>query len=350
MLAPPATRPAPARFHRPVLVVIFLLGLYLGVSLAVSAKVPLTCAPSGFAGLIMLWRRRDQIVPKHLAGLLLVVTVYLCSVLAASDYSFLGKRFTGLLQLTYSLVIAYAMFLTLLQGDRRQIARILLIFCLAIIVGCLLEQYGGLRRLSDAVRERLYQMDQVYDADLRDQVLYGRVRPKLFTSEPSAVTFAYTHFSSVWLVISPWRYKLLVYFGLIALGAGRAAGPHPGPDGVPERPLPGLPGRHPAGRPHLGLADGRHAVPRGRARRGGRRVRQHLLRRAPERAGNRPRRQLLLSLHRPDAGGLRHVPHHPWAGAGLTGEPFITNNVHERLHELAVVPGGLAHQPQSPTC
>ena len=207
----PSPTAAPRRldFIDQVLVVIFLLGLYLGVSLAVSEKVPLTCAPSGFAGLIMLWRRRDQIVPKHLAGLLLVVTVYLCSVLAASDYSFLGKRFNGLLQLTYSLVIAYAMFLTLLQGDRRQIARILLAFCFAIIIGCLLERYAGLRRVSDAVRERLYQMDQVYDADLRDQVLYGRVRPKLFTSEPSAVTFAYTHFSSVWLVISPWRHKLL---------------------------------------------------------------------------------------------------------------------------------------------
>ena len=77
---------APRRldFIDQVLVVIFLLGLYLGVSLPITSTIPLTCAPSGFAGMIMLWRRRDQIVPKHLAGLLLVVTVYLCSVLAAS--------------------------------------------------------------------------------------------------------------------------------------------------------------------------------------------------------------------------------------------------------------------------
>ena len=75
------------------------------------------------------------------------------------------------------------------------------------------------------MRERLYQMDQVYDADLRDQVLYGRVRPKLFTSEPSAVTFAYTHFSSIWLVISSWRYKLLAYFGLIAMALVVLPGP-----------------------------------------------------------------------------------------------------------------------------
>jgi hypothetical protein len=230
-----------------VLVVIFLLGSISACRWR-SLQVPLTCAPSGFAGLIMLWRRRDQIVPKHLAGLLLVITVYLCSVLAASDYSFLSKRFTGLLQLTYSLVIAYAMFLTLLQGDRRQISRILLIFCVAIIIGCLLEQYAGLRPLSDAVRERLYQMDQVYDADLRDQVLYGKVRPKLFTSEPSAVTFAYTHFSADLACHQPVAPKLLAYFGLIAMALVVLPGP-PWSDGLPDRSLSGLPGRHAARQP-----------------------------------------------------------------------------------------------------
>jgi hypothetical protein len=44
----PSPTAAPRRldFLDQVLVVIFLLGLYLGVSLAVSEKVPLTCAPS----------------------------------------------------------------------------------------------------------------------------------------------------------------------------------------------------------------------------------------------------------------------------------------------------------------
>ena len=31
------------------LVVVYLLGLYLGVSLQITAKIPLTCAPSGAA-------------------------------------------------------------------------------------------------------------------------------------------------------------------------------------------------------------------------------------------------------------------------------------------------------------
>jgi len=307
------------------LVILFLLGLYTGVALQVSEKVPLTCAPSGFAGLIMLWRRRDQIVPKHLAGLLLVVTVYLCSVLAASDYSFLGKRFTGLLQLTYSLVIAYAMFLTLLQGDRRQIARILLAFCFAIIIGCLLENYAGLRPVSDAVRERLYQMDQVYDADLRDQVLYGRVRPKLFTSEPSAVTFAYTHYCSVWLALSPWRYKYLVYAGLLGL----AIIVLPGPTLMLMLLL---------ATPYLlFLAGGeRRTSP---TRMVGAVVMTHGDDLVAYVGG-----QVLFAarLHDLQAGkdasffyrftgpmlvAIDMFKHHPWAGAGLTGEPFVEEEV-----------------------
>jgi hypothetical protein len=207
------------------LVVLFLLGLYLGVALQITAKVPLTCAPSGAAGLFMLWRRRDQIRQSHLAGLLLVLLVYVCSILSAADANWLGKRSTGLLQLTYSIVIAYGMFLTLVHADRRQVSIILLSFCLAIIAGCALEQWGGLRPFSDLVRTKLYNADYVYDSDLRDEILYGRVRPKLFTSEPSAVTFAYTHYCSVWLALSPWRYKYLVYAGLLGLAIMVLPGP-----------------------------------------------------------------------------------------------------------------------------
>ncbi len=54
------------------LFVVYLLGLYLGVSLQITAKIPLTCAPSGLAGMLLLWRRRDDMRPRQLAGLLLV--------------------------------------------------------------------------------------------------------------------------------------------------------------------------------------------------------------------------------------------------------------------------------------
>src|SRR5690348_18158487 len=85
------------------LVILCLVGLYLGVSIQFSEKVPLTCAPSGFAGLWMLWRRRNEIRQSHLAGLLLVMLVFIGSILSVDNVNCLGKRATGLLQLTYSL-------------------------------------------------------------------------------------------------------------------------------------------------------------------------------------------------------------------------------------------------------
>jgi hypothetical protein len=219
----PATRHLD--FIDSVLVILFLAGLYLGVSLQITSTIPLTCAPSGVAGLLMLWRRRDQINPRHFAGLLAVVTVYLFSILAATNYAFLNKRFTGLLQLTYSLIIAYAMFLTMVHGERRQIANILLGFCIFIIVGCLLETYAGLRPISDAVRGKLYDASVIYESDLRDVLLYGRIRPKLFTSEPSAVTFSYTQYSALWLVLSTWRWKLSVFLCMMAMALFVLPGP-----------------------------------------------------------------------------------------------------------------------------
>jgi hypothetical protein len=207
------------------LVVLFLVGLYLGVSLQITQKIPLTCAPSGFAGLWMLWRRRHDIRHDHLAGLLLVLLLYLGSAVSAFNITYVGKRFTGLVQITYSLVIGYGLFLTLIRAERRQIASILLSFCLAIIVGCVLESWGGLRPISDSFRSAVYEAGVVYDSDRRDEILYGRVRPKLFTSEPSAVTFAYTLMGSMWLVVSPWRLKLLAYAGLLGLGLIVLPGP-----------------------------------------------------------------------------------------------------------------------------
>lgn len=100
-----------------MLVALFLLGIYLGVSVPITPTIPLTCAPSGLAGVILLWRRRNCIEPIHLAGLLGVLALYTGSVIFATDYLFLTKRFTGLLQLLYSLVIGYALFLTWCESN-----------------------------------------------------------------------------------------------------------------------------------------------------------------------------------------------------------------------------------------
>lgn len=310
-----------------VLLWIYLAGLYLGVSLQITSRIPLTCAPSGLAGLVLLWRWRGNIQPAHLAGLFGVLALYLGSILSAADISYLDKRFTGLVQLSYSLTIGYAIFLTLVHGDRDQIAGIFLAFCLAIIVGCLLETYGGLRPFSNKVREHLYAAAYVYDADLRDEILYGRIRPKLFTSEPSAVTFAYTHYCAAWLVICRWRHKLVIYAGLIGL----ALVVLPGPTLVLMLLL---------ACPYLIFLAGRHGRRGASATRliGAAAVSMLLVgiaviigqalfaERIAELQSGRDA-SFFYRFTGPMLVAFDIFRHHPWAGSGLTGEPYIANDV-----------------------
>jgi hypothetical protein len=181
-----------------LLVTVFLIGIYLGFEIRITASIPWPAPPTGIAGLLLLWRRRDDVNPAHL-GAMLIVLLYLGSIFSAHDYNFLSKRFTGLVQLSYSLVLSYALFLTLVRADRSQIAGLMLGLCLFMVIGCLLETYGGLRPISDAARAKLFDHG-IYNSDLRGMLLYGRVRPKLFTSEPSAVTFSFMVFAFAWLV------------------------------------------------------------------------------------------------------------------------------------------------------
>ena len=207
-----------------VLICVFLLGLYTNFTIQISTKVPFPSAPAGIAGLLLLWRRRDRITPKTLAWFIIVVVLYVASMLSASDIAYLGRRTNGLIQLTYSLTIGYALFLTVAQADRSQIARLFLGFALVIAIGCLLETYGGLRPVSDAVRKVIYSRG-VYENDLRDLLLYNRVRPKFFASEPSSVTFLYSLCTFIWMVVSRSRWKLLIYVGLVGLGLFAMPGP-----------------------------------------------------------------------------------------------------------------------------
>src|SRR5579872_4246750 len=193
-----------------LLLIVFMIGIYTGYTIQISTRIPFPSAPSGIAGLFLLWRRRDDIQPAQFGALLFVILLYVGSILSATDIAHVGKRFTGLVQITYSLIIGYALFLG---------------FCVVILVGCLLEDYTGLRSISDAFRHAVYKAVDVYDADLRDQILYGRIRPKLFTSEPSAVTFAYTLFGFAWLMTTRTRFAPLKYLVLMALGIVVMPGP-----------------------------------------------------------------------------------------------------------------------------
>jgi hypothetical protein len=198
-----------------LLLVIFLGGLYLGYSPQLAAGVPLPCAPAGLAGLVMLLRNMRSAQERQLFALVAVIGIYFITILVAPDVSFLGKRFTGLVQLSYSLIIGYGAWLTMMLYDRDRLARPFFWFSCAILVGCFLELYAGFDVVSDAVRNALFS-ENLYEATLRDEMLYGGIRPKLFTTEPSYVAFAFTVFAFIWYVLTNMPHKTLAYAALLA--------------------------------------------------------------------------------------------------------------------------------------
>ena len=207
-----------------LLICIFLIGLYTHYTIALSDKVPFPSAPSGIAGVILLWRRRQQITEKAFIGYLLILFLYVVSILLAPDLTYLSRRLNGVIQLTYSITIGYGLFLTVVQARRSQIAGLFLFISVFILIGCVLEDYTGLREISDRVRQVLYSKG-IYDSDLRDMLLYNRVRPKFFASEPASVTFCFSLFAFVWFVTSRWRLKLFLYVALVGVGIFAMPGP-----------------------------------------------------------------------------------------------------------------------------
>jgi len=206
------------------LVCLFLAGIYTNYTIQISAKVPFPSVPAGVAGLLLLWRWRDRVTTAAFAGFIGVLLLYVISILCATDIGFLPRRVNGLIQLTYSLTVAYGLFLAVTQASRRQIANLFLVFSLVILVGCLLENYAGFRPVSDAVRKVLYSSG-IYENDARDVIFYHRVRPKFFASEPAGVTFCFAFFTFIWMVVSTWRWKIPIYVGLFAIGTFAMPGP-----------------------------------------------------------------------------------------------------------------------------
>lgn len=198
------------------LVVLFLLGIYLGVDIRLSAGTPIPCVLAGLAGGLMLLKHMHRLREDHVTCLLFVIALYLATIVAAGDASYMGKRSTGLLQLSYSFIIGYGFYLTFLLHDRRALARVFAWFSSLILIGCALENHvAPFKAVSDTVRGMIFDFG-VYDADRRDMLLYGQVRPKLFTSEPSAVTFGFVLFAFCWYVLSEWKWKLAGYGLMLA--------------------------------------------------------------------------------------------------------------------------------------
>lgn len=207
------------------LVVLYLLGIYLGISLHLSQGVPVPSILAGVAGSLLLLKHSSRINDRLVLAFLAVIVIMVLSILTAPDYTYIGERFKGFIQFGYSLIIACGLFFALTLYRREQLAFVFLAFCVVILFGCALENtVVPFRELSDGFRAVVFDAG-IYSSDLRDQYLYGRIRPKLFTSEPSFVSFMFTVSAFSWYVLSPMRGKMFLYLLLLAGGYMAIRGP-----------------------------------------------------------------------------------------------------------------------------
>lgn len=217
-------KPKPADRIDGALVALFLLGIYLDLKFWLPGGIPVPAILAGAAGGLLLLKHSGEMTERHFLALVAVLVLYLGSLVSASGPAFVGERFKGFIQLAYSLLITYGFFLAASRVGAERLSRMCLIFCVAIIVGCALENYTAFKQISDSFRSAVFQSG-VYDADTRDEYLYGLVRPKLFTSEPSMVTFGFTLFAFAWYALTANRYRLPIYLVLLAAAYVLMRGP-----------------------------------------------------------------------------------------------------------------------------
>lgn len=199
--ASPGNEPSVERMW---LVLFHLFSVYLAVPLPLGAGVYFPVAALLITTPLLLalnWSR----LPTASTGwwIVLVASAALTLFFAPRPGEFFFARLNGLVLWTFSTLSAYALIVELVHWPRERIARVMLYFSVAILIGCLLEVFGGLRPISDAFRSVAFPAGEARWRD-RDLEIAGFERPKLFTSEPSDVAKFFTLATFVWVALSRW--------------------------------------------------------------------------------------------------------------------------------------------------
>ena len=179
------------------LAVVFLVLIYCGLhtQLAVVSGghmvIPFALCAAGGIGVMALFPGRFSLAILRwfvlLMGLLIVMAI-----VTAMRAGNLTQRLVSAGDLVYSLMLGYCVFVAISVLGIRWCSRMFLAASLLLILGPLLEVHGGLRPVSDAFRNATQEWHSEYsgvyggvNGDIRDEMLYGSIRPKFFALEPS---------------------------------------------------------------------------------------------------------------------------------------------------------------------
>jgi hypothetical protein len=210
---PPASRNFATAAGR-ILSLIYLAGIYTNVHLYIGGNLVVPTYWAGFAGAALLIINIRKVEITHFLPLTWLLLIAWFSMAVHGIDNFTMERVKGFLQLSYSIILSYALFLELSGWRRSDLRKLFYAISLALIFGCLLENHTALKEVSDAFRHSVFS-EYLYEASSRDAQLFGRDRPKLFTAEPSFVGVSILFFLSTWVSLS--RPGLLTYLQAVAL-------------------------------------------------------------------------------------------------------------------------------------
>lgn len=200
-------------------VFLIFFGLHTEIALTNGNQllVPFVITFVGAVCILFLNIKRIKFPIVGLFGVLsLILTIF--AIITSQGDGNLPQHIVSTGQLLYSLIIAYGSFLGIQVIGMRRASRFFLFSAIVLIVGSLLELYGGLRPISDAFRHAVnsWQPTSIYNGDLRDIQNYGGIRPKFFAREP-AILGSMIGYAILFWFLSARRYSAFRFLGATAL-------------------------------------------------------------------------------------------------------------------------------------
>jgi hypothetical protein len=202
--------------------VLAIASLHTGLALRIGGREVFPYVGTFLSGVMLIVLCRATIKLESVAWLGMFLVMAICVTLGSfAIHGAPGATFASqarsLAALAAAMASGYGIFLGIRALGRIRAAKLFWYIWLFIVVFGFLEVYGGLRPLSDAVREGLRPDRWLYELDLRDLGRYGALRPKVFAPEPSIVGYTAGLCLSAWFILGLRRrqWHRLVEFALM---------------------------------------------------------------------------------------------------------------------------------------
>lgn len=187
---------------RATLLLALALAAYLFIPLVAGGRLLVPSVPTVAMMPILFLLVRKDLTTTDVLFLPKVVFVLLLSIALSPGHVYLTEKLLSLVQGSLAIAVTVMTVRLMLQLRLDVLERTLLTLWCLLLVGSVLEVAGLTRSASDAFRAWAFGGTYtLYDGDLRDVSFVGWIRPKVFATEPSAVSKMFIVAINAWLLV-----------------------------------------------------------------------------------------------------------------------------------------------------